>query len=222
MLITGGAHVSESQKITYGKGGTISVLTGKDPAFSGLIGGSLVMESSLFGYSGATGGTLNIQANLIQVGGDPQAGYLNLDEDFFRNGGFTKYALTGIGAAADTPASGAVESYLPAISIAAGSDIAPIAESLIAVRDYARRGAFTLQRFTQVEGLRSPVSLAFSALGSDDPFTLDSLEARGDIVMGAGARIVTDPGAAVSFKGGTITLLGSVIAPGVSRRQTNA
>ena len=213
--VSGGAYVSESRKISYGKGGSISVLAGKDPAFNGVIGGSLVLDSTLSGYSGATGGSLNIQASLIRVGGAPQAGALNLDADFFRNGGFTKYALTGIGAAsAATPPPGQFESYIPAISIAAGTQITPRAEGLAVVPNLALDSPLELQRFEYAVGVRSPVSLSFSALGSDDPFTLDQLEVRGDIFMGAGARIATEAGGNVSFKGGTVTLLGSVIAPG--------
>ena len=211
--VSGGAYVSARGGVSYGKGGAIGVFTGKDPAFPGVIGGGLVLGSTLSAYSGATGGTLSIQAGRIQVGGSAQADALNLDADFFRKGGFTRYALTGIGAAGGAP-SGLMESYLPAVSIAAGSQIVPLAESLTAVPDPANGGALVLQRIANVQGARSPVSLGFSALGSDDPSTLDKLEVRGDIVMGAGAGILTDAGASVSFKGGTVTLLGSVIAPG--------
>jgi len=70
------------------------------------------------------------------------------------------------------------------------------------------------EKITDAKGVRPPVSLSFTALGSDDPFTLDALEVRGDIFMGAGSTISTEAGGNVSFKGGTVTLLGSVIAPG--------
>jgi filamentous hemagglutinin family protein len=211
--VSGSAYISEIGKVTYGNGGNISLLTGKDFGFPGVIGGGLVLNSTLSGYSGAVGGSLSIQTGRIQIGGTTQADAINLGADFFSKGGFTKYSLTGIGAAG-SPTSGLVESYLPAISIAAGSRINPIAESLIAVPDSAQNGAIVLQRIVDSKGVRAPVSLSFSALGSDDPFTLDQLEVRGDIVMGAGAQITTDAGANVSFKGGTVTLLGSVIAPG--------
>ncbi|MGL4401595.1 MAG: hypothetical protein ACRCXD_17170, partial [Luteolibacter sp.] len=130
-------------------------------------------------------------------------------------GGFARYSITGVGAASSAaPPPGLFESYIPAISIAANADLRPLAESLIAEVDPSRGGAYTLRPFFKPDGLRSPVSLSFTALGSDDPFTLDSLEVRGDIVMRGGASIVTEPGASVSFRAGTITLLGSVTAPG--------
>ncbi|MEI6654650.1 MAG: filamentous hemagglutinin N-terminal domain-containing protein, partial [Verrucomicrobiota bacterium] len=215
--VSGGAYVSKTGKITYGKGGGIAVLAGKDPAFAGVIGGSLVLDSTLAGYSGTTGGTLSVQAGPIQIGGAPRANALNLSADFFRIGGFTQYNLTGIGAAlGGTPPAGQVEFFTPAVSIAAGCTIAPLAESLLAVSDPEHGGAIGLRRTVAAPGLRAPVSLAFAALGSDDPFTLYKLEARGDIIMGAGAAIACEAGASVSFKGGTVTLLGSVSAPGGS------
>ena len=212
--VSGGAYVSDKAKVSYGKGGSISVLSGKDPAIPGVIGGSLVLDSKLSGYSGAVGGTLTLQAGRIQIGGAPLADVLVLDDEFFRHGGFTQYNLIGIGAPATTPSAGLLESYEPAISITKGSMITPRASGLIAVQDGSRGGAFALRRIVRAEGVRTPVSLSFSALGSDDPFTLDKLEVRGDLIMEAGAKIATDAGGSVSFKGGTVTLLGSVIAPG--------
>ena len=213
--VSGGVYVSEKGSKTYGKAGSISLTTGTDPGFAGLIGGTITMGSTLRGYSGSTGGSLSIQANLIEVAGGSNPGALQLSEDFFRNGGFAKYSLTGIGAkSSEVPLAGQFESYIPAISIAANANIRPLAESFIAEKDPTLGGAFALRPFVKPAGLRSPVSLSFTALGSDDPFTPDSLEARGDIVMGASASILTEPAASVSFKAGTITLLGSITAPG--------
>lgn len=209
--VSGGAYISDKAKVSYGKGGSISVIAGKDLSIPGVIGGNLILDTTLSGYSGNTGGTLSLQAGQIQIGGTAQAGGLHLKEDFFRQGGFARYNLTGIGAASAVPASGVVESYKPAISITAGSTITPRATGLLAVED---GGAFTLRQTIGEKGVLTPVSLNFLALGSDDPFTPDKLEVRGDIVMGAGSVITTDAGATVSFKGGTVTLLGSVIAPG--------
>ena len=213
--VSGGVHVSEKGTYTYGKAGTISLITGNDAGFAGVIGGTFTLGSTLRGYSGSTGGSLNIQANLIEIGGDNNPGKLHLTEDFFRQGGFAKYSLTGIGASStETPPVGQFESYIPAISIAANTRINPLAESFIAGADPYEGGAISLNTFMKQDGLRSAVGLSFTALGSDDPFTLDQLEVRGDIVMGAGSSIVTEPGAGVSFKAGTISLLGSVMAHG--------
>lgn len=221
--VSGGVYVSNKGARTYGNGGNISIITGTDPGFAGVIGGTISLGSTLRGYSGATGAALAIQASLIQVGGSGGPGVLDLAADFFRTGGFTSYTLSGIGAAsAATPPPGQFESYVPAITIAPGTRIQPLAESLIAVADPAHGGAIELQPFVNDPGLRAPASVAFNALGSDDPFTINKLEVRGDIVMGAGASIVTDPGASVSFKGGTVDLLGSVTVPGGTISVTGA
>ena len=213
--VSGGVYISEKGAKTYGKAGTLSIITGTDFGFPGVIGGTVALGSNLRGYSGATGGTLNLQASLIHVGALQNSGGLLLTEDFFNSGGFTKYSLAGVGAASTaTPLPGLFESYIPAISIAANANLHPVAESYIAEVDPALGGAYTLRTFVKPDGLRSPVSLSFTALGSDDPFTLDSLEVRGDFLMNGGASIVTEPGGNVSFKAGTITLLGSVSAPG--------
>ena len=213
--VSGGVYVSEKGANTYGKAGTISLITGNDAGFAGVIGGTITLDSTLRGYSGSTGGSLNIQASLIEIGGANTSGTLHLTENFFRQGGFSKYSLTGIGARSTaTPPSGQFESYIPAISIAAGAIINPLAESLIAEDNPAQTRTLSLNTFIKPDGLRSAVSLGFTALGSDDPFTLDQLEVRGDIVMGADSSIVTEPGASVSFKAGTVTLLGTVATAG--------
>ena len=210
--VSGGVQISNKSAYAYGKGGNLTILTGADPGFAGLVGGSLTLGSTLRGYSGGGGGSLTLQASRIAVGGGVDPGALVLGGDFFRSGGFTQYALTGIGAASTAaPPPGLFESYLPAIQIAPGTNLRPLAENFIARTD---DNAVTLVPFVNADGLRTPVSLAFNALGSDDPYTIDRLEIRGDILMDNNTSIVTDPGASVSFKGGTVALLGSVIAPG--------
>lgn len=210
--VSGGVQLTNKSATVYGKGGNLTLLSGTDPGFAGLVGGSLTLGSTLRGYSGGVGGTLTLQASRIEVGGGGSPGALVLGEDFFRTGGFTQYTLTGIGAAsAAAPPPGLFESYLPAILIAPGTNLQPLAENFIA-RTHA--GGITLEPFVNADGLRTPVSLAFNALGSDDPYTIDQLEIRGDILMGENSSIVTGPGASVAFKGGTVTLLGNVIAPG--------
>ena len=211
--VSGGVQVSDKLVRTYGKGGSISIITGTDKGFSGVTGGKLSLGSTLHGFSGSTGGTLAIQSSLIQIGGPNNPDALNLDGEFFENGGFSRYSLSAIGAPSDTPPpAGMFESYETAINIADGVSIRPRATSLIA--EDGPNGEIVMRKFVNDRGLRTPVSLSFSASGVDDPFTLDRLEIRGDIRMGEGASIVTDPGATVSFKAATVTLLGSVTTPG--------
>ena len=91
-----------------------------------------------------------------------------------------------------------------------------MAENWLVNPNLAGTQEIVLQRTLDVVGQRSPVSLSFKASGSDDSFTTNVLEARGDIVMGRGAQIATDPGASVSFDGQTVSIRGSVFAPGGS------
>ena len=212
--VSGGVHVSDKKARTYGKGGSITIATGNDPGFPGVLGGTIKLGSTLRGYSGTTGGSLSIQTGLIEIGSSNIANALHLTGGFFRHGGFTNFSLSAFGArSAATPPAGQLESYVPAITIGKGTRIRPVAENLVA--EETKDGAgIILKRVTNEEGLRSPASLSFSASGIDDPFTENSLDVRADIVMHEGASIVTDTGAAVSFKGDTVTLLGSVTAPG--------
>ena len=102
---SGGAAVSATGKVTYVTGGSISISAGEDPNVLGLLGGKLVLNSVLAGYSGSTGGSLSIQAPSIQIGGtatsDPNT--LFLSPAFFSQGGFVSFTLTGLGKALGDP-----------------------------------------------------------------------------------------------------------------------
>jgi hypothetical protein len=216
--VSGGVSVDSRGAVGYGNAGGITIRTGKDPGLATVLGGQLTLGSTLAGFSGKTGGALTVQTSLIQVGGSPRlAGTLLLQPDFFRQGGFTSYALEGIGAgSAEMAPPGGPDPYAPAVTIAPGLLIEPVAESWLAIPHPAGAEEVALQPLLKPAGLRSPVNLSFSAIGGDDAFTTDVLEVRGDLVMGAGSRIVSDAGAKISFKGQTVTLLGSVTAPGGS------
>jgi filamentous hemagglutinin len=213
--VSGAAAVSDSGAVTYGNAGSISIIAATDPGLSTVTGGALTLESTLSGFSGAKGGALAIQAQRIKIGGNREADALNLDPEFFSTGGFTSFALTGVGApSSEPPPAGLPQSYKPAVEIAPGVSIRPVATSLFAER--LTDGDIALQRIIAEQGSRQGVSLSFTALGNDDPFTLDILEIRGDVITGRGSEIVTDPGAKISFRGGTVTLLGNVLTPGGS------
>ena len=213
--VSGAASVSDSGAITYGNAGSISIIAATDPGLSTVTGGAVTLDSTLHGFSGAKGGALAIQAQRIKIGGNREDDALNLDPEFFSTGGFTSFGLTGVGAASsEPPPAGLPQSYKPAVEIAPGASLRPVATSLFAER--LTNGDIALQRVIAEQGSRQGVSLSFTALGNDDPFTLDILEIRGDVKMGQGSEIVTDPGAKISFRGGTVTLLGDVSTPGGS------
>ncbi len=220
---SGGARAKPSGKFEYGTGGSINILAGRDPNLptspnlATSIGGSLTLAGTLAAYSATIGGSLAIRANLIQIGGsasDPTM--LVLSPDFFRQGGFTSYSLTGIGKAS-------ANGYIPAVRVAGGTVVEPVAETLLVASLQASGGQLKLFPFLKPVGERSPVSLLLAATGADDPFTTSILEARGDIVLEKGSVIRTDPGASVLIGtdenlkrtlADTISVEGTIEAPG--------
>jgi filamentous hemagglutinin len=206
--VSGGAAVSGAGKVTYGNGGSLSIVAGQDPNLLSLVGGHLVLGSTLEGYSGGTGGSLTIQAPLIQVGGqaaDP-ANTLLLSPSFFNQGGFSSFSLNGLGEVNPTDPS----LFLPAVSVAAGTTIDPLVQAWQATlnNSYITLSSTTYPLASQ----RSPVSLSFGTKGV--PGFGGGLVVRGDVVMGVGAVIETDPKGRVTLTGNTVDVLGKIIAPG--------
>lgn len=206
--VSGGATVSAAGKVSYGNGGTITIAGGQDPSLTAIIGGDLVLQSSLSGFSGARGGTLNLLAQAIQLGGtadDPRE--LVLSPDFFNTGGFASFNLTGLGLTTDQAGQ-----YLPALEIMPGTRIAPVVQSVVANLDPA---GVTLVPTTLPMGVRPAASLTFTAQGVIDPTdTSHPQRVRGDLVMDADATILTDPKSTITFTGDTLSLNGTVNAPG--------
>jgi filamentous hemagglutinin family protein len=238
--VSGGVIVSAAGKLTYGNGGSIAISAGQDPNLASILGGTLFLGSALEGYSGAKAGSISIQSPLIQIGGDAllngnsspspiiaegagvwgngntlwvnrtdSNGHL-LQPDFFSQGGFGSFTLTGIGA------SSGVNNYLPSVLIAPGTVIKPAVQSLVAEMTGNNPVSLTTT-FYSLPLLRTPANLSFIAKGSKDSFNSQIL-ARGDFVMGAEAVIQTDPqtnsSRGVSISGDTVAVLGSIITPG--------
>src|SRR4030095_11716752 len=67
--VSGGVRIGFDGGVAYGDGGSIDIKTGKDLSMGSVTGGTIQLGSSLRGYSGAVGGSLSIQAQLIQIGG---------------------------------------------------------------------------------------------------------------------------------------------------------
>ena len=85
MDASAGASMATSGKVTDGKAGSISVA---GYSVTGL-------PASLQAYGATQGGTLNLSANQIQLGGTAATGVLGLDSGFLTRGGFGNYNLTG-------------------------------------------------------------------------------------------------------------------------------
>ena len=209
--VSGG--LSAANGFVYGNGGTLSIQAGNDPLIESLTGGHLTLGSTLLGYSGATGGTLALQAPTIQVGGTATYGStLLLSADFFSAGGFSQFQLTGLGADL-APPSGL--SFAPGVIISSGTIIKPVVSTLQASLG-GQNGFSTivLSKLTLPEGYRKAVTLDFEANGIKDLAGL--MNVRGSILMQTGAQIVTDALGSVTLHGQTIEMLGQITAPGGS------
>lgn len=207
--VSGGAAIGSNNKIIYGAGGSIFIQGGLDPVVADLIGGSLHLGSSLRGYAGGQGGSISIVAPLVQVdnSGNPDTpDSLVLNSDFFSQGGFRSFSLTGLGE------SDGAGGYFKGVRIASGTVIDPEVTSLI-----LDPGSLQYQYTILPENLRSPESLQFNASGVTD-LNSSSSEAlvRGDLLVEAGARIVTDGRGSITLKGQTVDMRGSAYAPGGS------
>lgn len=210
--VSGGVSFSPTNKRTFGNGGSIVIKAGQDTNILSLLGGKLKLGATLEGFSGAKGGSLSILAPMIQIGGTTEnPSTLLLSPEFFSQGGFGSFALSGLGAPTSNP-----DRYLPGILIAPGTQISPEAQNYIAVPHAPDDGGIQLVPMVLPTALRTPVSLSFTAVGVRDLFKSSpaDLVVRGDFVMGKGASIHTDPKASVSIAGETAAVLGTIVAPG--------
>jgi filamentous hemagglutinin family protein len=240
--VSGGVELSPTGKVSYGDAGSITVLAGRDPGKRGaeigsyqggtesITGGKLTLAGDLRGYSGATGGSLTVQAMRVRVASaaDRNSGTFDVTPDFFNRGGFTSFSLVGIGAKPvranpfldGKPLSPSVayrdiseNRFAPGVTIEPNLWIKPQVQSWVA-RPVGSAG-LTLETTRLPEGLRAPVSLAFKARGSGDYLNVKQF-VRGDLEMGAGSLLQAGPRGSVTLAGDTVSVLGSVDAPGGS------
>ena len=239
---SGGALVSPGQSTVYGDAGSISLSGGQDTQILpstvnfqlDMRGGSLSLGSTLSGYAGVghAAGTLSISAPAIRIG-EPSSvtGVVNLTADFFNQGGFGNFNLTGLGREiADQPAtsgSTAITKYTPGIEITPGTSIHPVVDALLAVPS---RDGMTLSTYTPTALLRASPNISMTAAGLSDANLPDGSRrlVRGDLIMGEGASIILDPQmikngitatastGSLAFSGNTVLVKGSVTVPGGS------
>lgn len=202
--VSGGVRMTAAGVAEFGSGGEIVIKAGQDPTLGYVVGGSFShLGSELLGYSGAAGGTLSIQAPLVQVSGtrlSPDT--LLLQPSFFTQGGFSNYKIAGLGVA-----TGVSGQFLPGVYLAPGAVITPVADSLALVPG----STLSTRIIRNPEGLRSLSSIEFVATGVEG---LGGLKIRGSVVLDEGAVIRTDPRASVVLEGNTVAVLGRIEAPG--------
>src|SRR5262249_14750272 len=180
-------EISATGAISYGSAGSITIAGGQDPRIPSLVGGLVTLEGQLNGLRGSVGGTLNIVAPLVQIGGTTSnTDTLLLSPAFFSQGGFTNFSIKGIGeittggserftipslttAASESLtipsfATAGSEIFLPGLVIAPGAIVTPTAESLLV--NFDTTGNSSLVPTLLPQALRTPVSLTFSAIGT--------------------------------------------------------
>jgi filamentous hemagglutinin family protein len=229
----GGFVLGADNTITAGNGGTITL------PFSGgsNTAGPNVnpVGTNFYGYSLGKGGTLEISADSVRIGdgltgsallaGQGNTANLLVDPAFFRNGGFTSFALSAgltldiaAGTHIDLAARGlqvklaALTPRPGASSRATGVDPASAGDAGVAMTVASSTGtiAADLTVREKLAGERTATNVSFAVNGGSA------------LTFGHGAEIRTDPGATVSFGGsgfsygGSMDLLGRVFAPGGS------
>ncbi|KAB2322282.1 filamentous hemagglutinin N-terminal domain-containing protein [Betaproteobacteria bacterium SCN1] len=171
----GGARLDANGRLHGGKGGDIVLAGFGIEGFDG---------ASAHAYGTGEGGALEIGANRIEVGGTgaPASGLLALDSGVFSRGGFARYTLNA----------------LSRLEIAAGAQIAPTVTSRDLLPEAAVRDSGANVADFGVLAVRDATVRQAAAL---------TLRARqntaqtGDLVVGTGARIALDPGAALTLDG---------------------
>lgn len=204
--VSGGAKADERARITYGSAGSLSLLAGRDFSLTGLTGGRLTLGGELRGYSGGKGGTLNLQSSLVEVGEQSsQATALHLKSEFFDQGGFTTFAVSGVGAV-----NGGVT--LPGMLVRDDAHVHPKVVSW-QVSEMTDRRDLMLSTFLKPEGLRSAVSLTLSSLGAINNLN-SQLIFLGELKVDENASVNVGPGGAIALRGDTVEMNGRLSALG--------
>ena len=227
--VSGGLYVSPANKETFGSAGTITLNAAVDlvdaqnsttPEQDQFVLGGV----QLAGYSGLKNGagTLNLQAPLVQIGGTSLVNggtaqeTVQLTDNFFSEGGFGIFSITGVGDS--TNAHRASVLVAPGTSSSNPNVIAPEVQSWLA---QLNGGQYTLTPTTlALPSQRSAISISLNAPGVADPSS-GVLKVQGNVVIGENAEISLAANSAnsVSLDGGklgTVAVLGQILVPGGS------
>lgn len=179
--VSGGGWLQATGKYKFGDAGSITLSTGTltsgaRPDARLVLGGTLAGYGLSNGITAGKGGSLNITASNVSLGGNAlgDAGELHLNESFFSQGGFRNYSITG----------------RDQLSVAAGASIRPAPASRVV--GLARNGrdlswAWTTSLLPDL--IRSAGSLKLATLSGD----------FGDLTVGTGAHLAVDPGGSISL-----------------------
>lgn len=205
--VSGGAVADARGRVQAGNGGSIVVSTGRldDVVSFGQQTSRLQLDSELRGYGLTIGGTLEIRASRVRIGGasgtDPLEWHAS--ENFFRRGGFQTYNLHGRDGF--TVIAGArVHPVMTNFVLTPGMLLRPSGGGLYGIADLIQRPSH----------VRGPASLEFST-GS---------RYFGNLLVAPDSELRTDPGGTISLTAGRqLTVYGTLLAPGgkISLATTN-
>ncbi|WP_246893167.1 filamentous haemagglutinin family protein [Achromobacter xylosoxidans] len=201
--VSSGGALLQKGATRGGKGGDVSLRAGT-PEVEGAANGALAMDAQLRGYGMTGGGTLTIERDgVVQIGGAREAaadGALWLDPAMLRTG-FSHYDINGRGGLRVAP--GAVLAVAAPVYRygAPGADAAALPELWL-----------------PPEYQDDPVKARLTPrAGADLTLRSQRIEDGADIVIGAGAQVMVDPGRAIRLLGGgnsRITVDGTLRARG--------
>ncbi len=200
--VTGGGWLKTNGNLTAGKGGDITLEANAGSAAANAHAGAVALGGELRAYGLGKGGKLTLSTGAIRIdtAPDADAATLDLTPAFFRQGGFADFVLTG----------------RDGVALAADVDVQPAVVSLDVQPGYslqttgARVEDFT-RRVIREDAIRQAANLSLTADATD----------KGDLTIGAGARIRVDPGASVTLAAGHLMeILGWITAPGGSIKAT--
>jgi filamentous hemagglutinin len=203
--VSGGGWVDAQNKLTAGRAGQIALTAGS--VSEQIATGGVELGGSLRGASLTDGGTLSITSAWAGIGADVngQQGELSLAPNFFTQGGFAAYNITGINGLT-------IGSGNPAVA----STITPLQQNLVFTGNMLRQPTGTgLSSFTSLQTLpdyqRAPANVTFASTAS--PATLGA-NGFGNLILNSGASIITDPQADVTLTArGNLTVAGTIDAP---------
>jgi filamentous hemagglutinin family protein len=161
-------------------------------------GNAQALDIAIHGYGFAQGGALSIQAPTIQIGGAPSAaaGALSLPANVFDGNGFGQYSLASVTGGITVAANATVTLRQRNLIASTSLDSLPTGSNVTDATGIGYLPAY----------IRSPVNLSLSAslppLPTEPytpPATTTPLNPKVALLIGAGASIQGDPGAAISL-----------------------
>lgn len=196
---SGGAWLNASGKITSGNGGDISLKASGGLADSEKHEGKLTLGGTLRSDSLIKGGSLSLISGTATIGSKALEtnGETLIDPMLFRNGGFSSYSVSGY----------------EGLTLEDNTVIAPTAltrmlDSGFSVHqsgaDITSFSHLALLPATNAVLTRKPTNLSLYA----------TTQTSGNLNLGLGSSIITDPGARVTLFGNRqLSLLGSIVSP---------